>query len=244
MVRAGLTVDELEGMMRMVDVEPHQDKIFLEDFLTFVQRTLFAPLKAANLARIEELFDLKVTAKQKEQAERASAAALTRSAAARPSRARAEPAPGLGLSMGLPPPAADGGAAAKLGLLGKAQTEEVLAELGLHLDQVTYSEVFEEVDADGDGQISHGEFVAAVGMLKRNFVETLQLEKAFTRLRDRREMTGAETLNEHLVYASDLVATLGVTTEEAEEMIFIADLSSTRCVDVAEFKALVVNWTG
>ena len=35
---------------------------------------------------------------------------------------------------------------------------------------------------------------------------------------------------EHLVYASDLVAVLGVSEQEAEEMIFIADLQeSTNC---------------
>ena len=129
--------------------------------------------------------------------------------------------------------------------LSRAETEEVLAELGLHLDDLTFSEVFDEVDANSDGQISHDEFTAAIGMLKRNLVEELTLERAFTRLRERRLEAVAEpgAAEDHLVYASDLVATLGVSESEAEEMIFIADLGGTRAVDISEFKALVVNWT-
>lgn len=46
-----------------------------------------------------------------------------------------------------------------------------------------------------------------------------------------------------MVYASDLVTTLGVTQEEAEEMIFIADLVDNQAIDFTEFKQIVVNWS-
>ena len=54
--------------------------------------------------------------------------------------------------------------------------------------------------------------------------------------------------NEHAVYASDLVATLGITEVEAEEMIFIADLKDApegeeKSIDFTEFKQVVVNWS-
>uniref|UniRef100_A0A7S2CHA0 Peptidase S1 domain-containing protein n=1 Tax=Haptolina brevifila TaxID=156173 RepID=A0A7S2CHA0_9EUKA len=57
------------------------------------------------------------------------------------------------------------------------------------------------------------------------------------------------TLKEHLVYASDLVATLKVEEWEADEMIFIADLGGKEGeqgppgIDISEFKAVVENWT-
>mmetsp|Transcript_30270 Transcript_30270/g.78638 ORF Transcript_30270/g.78638 Transcript_30270/m.78638 type:complete len:303 (-) Transcript_30270:305-1213(-) len=47
---------------------------------------------------------------------------------------------------------------------------------------------------------------------------------------------------EHRVYAADLVAALGVSEEEAEQMIFIADLQETSSIDFTEFRNLVVNW--
>ena len=57
-----------------------------------------------------------------------------------------------------------------------------------------------------------------------------------------------ETLNFlhrlHVVRASDLVAALHVTLEEAEEMIFIADLKDNQSIDFTEFKQVVVNWSG
>ena len=52
-----------------------------------------------------------------------------------------------------------------------------------------------------------------------------------------------EPLNEHAVYASDLVVTLGISEAEAEEMIFIADLKDDLCIDFTEFKQVVVNWS-
>ncbi|KAL3925759.1 MAG: hypothetical protein SGPRY_003574 [Prymnesium sp.] len=52
-----------------------------------------------------------------------------------------------------------------------------------------------------------------------------------------------QPLDDHMVYASDLVTTLGVTQEEAEEMIFIADLVDNQAIDFTEFKQIVVNWS-
>jgi Ca2+-binding EF-hand superfamily protein len=255
----GLTAIEIKQMMREVGVEPHEgDKVFLPELLTFVQRTLFAPLQKANLERIEDLFEgaakkcrqTRITKAAAEVAARASAASAGGAAArAASSSSPSRPQPPSAVAALFSPSAVEASTAAAEGagegaasVLTKTETEEVLQQLGLHLDQVTCAEVFDEVDADGDGKISHDEFIAAVGMLKRNIVETLQLEKAFTRLRPMHDTRG-QHLDEHLIYASDLVDTLGVTSDEAEEMIFIADLSSNRCVDIAEFKALVVNWT-
>lgn len=51
------------------------------------------------------------------------------------------------------------------------------------------------------------------------------------------------TLDDHKVYASDLVITLKVKREEAEEMIFIADLWDNQAIDFTEFKQIVVNWS-
>ena len=44
-------------------------------------------------------------------------------------------------------------------------------------------EIFEEVDADGDGCITEAEFVTSIGMLKRNLLEVHTLEASFTRFR-------------------------------------------------------------
>merc|ERR1712146_9202 len=52
-----------------------------------------------------------------------------------------------------------------------------------------------------------------------------------------------EDLDEHSVYASDLVRALGVNKDEAEEMIFIADLQDNQAIDFTEFKQIVVNWS-
>jgi Ca2+-binding EF-hand superfamily protein len=49
--------------------------------------------------------------------------------------------------------------------------------------------------------------------------------------------------NDDHLYASDLVAALGVTEEEAEEMIFVADLKENQSIDFTEFKQVVVNWS-
>jgi hypothetical protein len=45
------------------------------------------------------------------------------------------------------------------------------------------------------------------------------------------------------VYAADLVRALGVNKDEADEMIFIADLQNDQAIDFTEFKQIVVNWS-
>ena len=54
---------------------------------------------------------------------------------------------------------------------------------------------------------------------------------------------GGPPKDEHMIYASDLVAILGVTELEAEEMIFIADLKENSAIDFTEFRQVVVNWS-
>ena len=48
----------------------------------------------------------------------------------------------------------------------------------------------------------------------------------------------------HVVCSKDLVAALGVSEAEAEEMIFIADLKDNQYIDFTEFKQVVVSWSG
>ena len=164
-------------------------------------------------------------------------------------------------------------------VISKASAETLLHELGCELDEQSYAEIFDECDSDGDGTITVEEFITALGMLKRNVLEVMQLEQSFTRMRahrlaqadggiagaggtarpppPRHQLThGGKTtvqlvaapLNEHAVYASDLVHCLGITGAEAEEMIFIADLKDDPrdvepSIDFTEFKQVVVNWS-
>ena len=72
-------------------------------------------------------------------------------------------------------------------------------------------------------------------------LETLELEKSFRSFRVSMANSNADN---HAIYASDLVAALGVTLREAEEMIFIADLKDNQAIDFTEFKQVVVNWSG
>ena len=92
-----------------------------------------------------------------------------------------------------------------------------------------------------------------IGMLKRNLLEVMLLEESFTRFRAARadgaapppqQLAADGSPLEHVVYAADLVATLGVTELEAEEMIFIADLKDNQYIDFTEFKQVVVSWSG
>jgi len=175
-------------------------------------------------------------------------------------------------------------------------------ELGFELDDHTFEELFEEVDSRGEGTVTRDELITALGMLKQNILEVMELEKAFTRLREKRlrmesqadsagsgrkssshpdqragpnkspspvgerkkscggsplsllgrapsneaaaaAPAGKEEKDGHMVYASDLVLTLGVSEAEAEEMIFIADLQDNQAIDFTEFKQVVVNWS-
>ena len=147
-----------------------------------------------------------------------------------------------------------GSAASEKGMMvHKPQAAEALRELGFDLDEETFDEVFAEIDGDGDGSITNEEFINGIGMLKREVLEIMQLEASFTRLRAnaRRSATGGDIeaanggppKDEHMIYASDLVAILGVTELEAEEMIFIADLKENSAIDFTEFRQVVVNWS-
>jgi len=93
-------------------------------------------------------------------------------------------------------------------------------------------------------------------MLKRDLLETMALEKSFLSFRQAatgdasaraspsRRSEDDDDDDNHRVYASDLVGALGVTLQEAEEMIFIADLKDDQAIDFTEFKQVVVNWSG
>jgi len=129
---------------------------------------------------------------------------------------------------------------------------------------MTFDEVFDEVDSDDDGALLLEEFITCVGMIKKFVLEVMELEKSFTRVRTAggRTMQGDDASSnpgqsaddktkegrtvdddvEHTVYALDLVAALGVSEQEAEEMIFIADLQDDSSIDFTEFRQLVVNW--
>ena len=107
----------------------------------------------------------------------------------------------------------------------------------------------------GDGLLSEAEYITCIGMLKRDLLETMVLEKSFLSFRQgatsdasaRASPSGRSEDDDddnHRVYASDLVGALGVTLEEAEEMIFIADLKDDQRIDFTEFKQVVVNWSG
>ena len=56
-------------------------------------------------------------------------------------------------------------------------------------------------------------------------------------------MIKAQGVNQPL-YASDLIAALGVSEKEANEMIFIADMDENQRIDFTEFRQVVVNWSG
>ena len=96
----------------------------------------------------------------------------------------------------------------------------------------------------GDGLISEQEFITAIGMIKHQMLEVQLLEASFVKFRKAAEQSVPEDTGAHSVYASDLVAALGVSSEEAEEMIFIADLKDTQSIDFTEFRQVVVNWSG
>jgi len=96
--------------------------------------------------------------------------------------------------------------------------------------------------------VSEPELITCLGMIKCDLVETMHLERSFKSFRQlspgaiaAQQQSGDE---EHEIYASDLVAALGVTLKQAEEMIFIADLKDNQKIDFTEFKQVVVNWSG
>lgn len=158
-----------------------------------------------------------------------------------------------------------------MAMLNKEHVGRLFQMLGFVLDELTVKEVFDGVDSNGDGYITEVEFITCVGMLKRNLVEVQQLQSSFTAFRESAKKKAEEASkkaaedlahakkhhkhglpmasrpddpDDHNVYAEDLVAALGVSEEEAEEMIFIADLKESQAIDFTEFKQVVVNWSG
>ena len=127
--------------------------------------------------------------------------------------------------------------------LSKAQTASLLLRLGFVLDELSLEELFDEVDSDADGRISEDELVTCIGMLKRNMLELMHLEESFKQFRRPTLEAADNEAEQHVVRASDLVGALGVTLEEAEEMIFIADLKDNQVIDFTEFRQVVVNWS-
>ena len=226
----GVSVTELEQMMHDVGITEDQDGTITEDdFLEFARRTLVADLPASRVPLINTLFER----------------AAGRSKAEEESLEASHPDWKYEFR---------GSAASENGMMvHKPQAAEALRELGFDLDEETFDEVFAEIDGDGDGSITNEEFINGIGMLKREVLEIMQLEASFTRLRAnaRRSATGGDIeaanggppKDEHMIYASDLVAILGVTELEAEEMIFIADLKENSAIDFTEFRQVVVNWS-
>merc|ERR1712196_528405 len=72
----------------------------------------------------------------------------------------------------------------------KAKVEWILHQLGCTLDEQTFTEIFDEVDSDADGQVEVDEFITALGMLKKNVLEIRELEQSFTQLRRARPAKG------------------------------------------------------
>mmetsp|Transcript_23205 Transcript_23205/g.55929 ORF Transcript_23205/g.55929 Transcript_23205/m.55929 type:complete len:1314 (-) Transcript_23205:373-4314(-) len=264
----GIPPEELEEMLHEVGIDDDQDGAINEgDFLEFVRRSLVANLPSSRIPLIDKLYR-KYTEPKDDIME-------------------AE----LDLSSGLEEESAN-----RVRLLRKSFNErtsdkavtipkhiafKLMHELGFELDEHTFDDLFADVDYRGDGTVTRDELITALGMLKKNILEVMELEKAFTRLRQGRnkgpplatekssksglfglsrasktELTprGSKTdvasppavappMEDHMVYASDLVLTLGVTAAEAEEMIFIADLQENNAIDFTEFKQVVVNWS-
>ena len=77
-----------------------------------------------------------------------------------------------------------------------------------------------------------GQVTTCIGMIKCDLLETMQLERSFLSFRqpaDGGKRGGEEAVDpSEALHATDLVAALGVSLEEAEEMIFIADLKDNQ----------------
>ena len=77
--------------------------------------------------------------------------------------------------------------------LTRGRVFALMHELGFELDEHTFGELFEEVDSLGEGTVTRVELITMLGMLKQNILEVMELEKAFTRLREARTLAGAGT---------------------------------------------------
>ena len=224
----GMPVAELQRMMQELAVFVDVDgSIDLDGFLEFMRRTVVADLPISKMPAIHSIF-----------VQSAKTTPLTEVPVI--TKERAPPGP----------------------LVTQAQAAELYRKLGFLLDDLSLHEIFMEVDADGDGCISEAEFVTSIGMLKRNLVEVYVLEQAFLRFRQANPnrvkevtitvsastgmgkiasgcLTKAIAEDDTNIYASDLVAALGVIEAEAEEMIFIADQKGNNVIDFTEFKSFI-----
>ena len=83
---------------------------------------------------------------------------------------------------------------------------------------------------------------------RRSLTNVLNFSDSGSKLKQSTTLSSLPSLDDHSVYASDLVLTLGISEAEAEEMIFIADLKDDPkdvepSIDFTEFKQVVVNWS-
>jgi Ca2+-binding EF-hand superfamily protein len=270
----GVSVEELEEMMHDVGIDEDNTGAITEaDFLEFMRRENVANLPSKKIPHLERLFERYhaewVAAAEKAKVAESGVDVEVEDDETHHMRILSETM----TKQDKETEDADG-----MHHIPRDFTMKLMHEIGFELDEHTFAEVFEEVDSRADGTVTLPELITALGMLKRNILEVMQLERAFVGIRKGRkkkektspskasptpkrrmlpspwltaspskesevEEEPEEELDEHLVYASDLVRRLGVNQNEAEEMIFIADLQDNQSIDFTEFKQIVVNWS-
>ena len=228
----GVSMRELKEMFREVGIDEDDNGAIDEaEFFEFIRRTLVADLPASKVPLIHSSFENAVNTHTK------------RSGGAEPP-SEEDKWDGERRPSDAPP----------LEAVTRPETRELLRMLGFHLDDLTFNEVFDDLDTDDDGALTLEEFITCIGMLKKSVLEVRELEGSFTRFRSSAKGRGAggapgaapvaegPTAGEHKIFARDLVAALGVSEEVAEEMIYIAALQEDECITFTEFRQVVVNW--
>ena len=227
----GVPTDELEEMIDSMGIKEVEGKVTESDFLEFMRRTTVADIPKSKLPRIHDILVAEMGGNSHS-----------------PLSAR--------VSRELVSPDLESGELRDTGLLTKTQCANVLELLGFQLDALSLSDLFDELDTDCDGKMSEAELITCIGIIKCNLLEVMQLAQSFMSFRERvnssRRASGrlsehevtAKPGIEHSVHASDLVAALGISEEEADEMIFIADMKETQQIDFTEFRQVVCNWSG
>jgi len=119
--------------------------------------------------------------------------------------------------------------------------------LEVHQLEKSFTQFRQMSKAKAKAQRESADLAAALEQGRKNSISKLSLFSAKRRSSDTSMLNidgvALEDQDEHALYASDLVAALGVTPEEAEEMIFVADLKENQSIDFTEFKQVVVNWS-
>jgi Ca2+-binding EF-hand superfamily protein len=248
--------EQLHAMLREVGVHEDEHGAITEDgFFEFIRKTLVADLPSSKLPLLRASFERAVNTHRNThdlvQPKRAPPGVVAPSVVA-----SAAPSPALSKHRSrfssrersssserlVSAPAADSAAAESVGaadaVMTQPETQALLRTLGFHLDETTFLETFTDVDSDDDGAITLEELITCVGMLKRSVLEVRALERSFARFRQPCQTE----LEEHRIYAHDLVAALGVSEQVAEEMIFIADLEDNQSITFTEFRQVVCNW--